>query len=210
MNISIPKEALATLPAARYEGHIRLIETAEDADFATAELSKSDIIGFDTETRPAFKKGQSHLVALLQLSTRDTCYLFRLNKIGMPASVRSLLENPDIKKIGLSIHDDFLNLRKTTELEPAGFVELQQYVKKWNITDASLTKLYGILFGQRLSKAQRLSNWEADELSASQQAYAALDAKACIDIYEYLESGRFNPAESPYLVAESDNPTINP
>lgn len=202
MNISISKQQLGALPSAQYSGRIVIVENPDDADTAVAELRKADLIGFDTETRPAFKKGQGYKVALVQLATHDTCYLFRLNKIGFPLSLKSLLEDEKKLKVGLSIHDDFRNLRKWAEIEPGGFVELQQYATRWSISDKSLSKLFGILFGQRLSKTQRLTNWEADSLTVAQQHYAALDAQACLKIYEFLRDGCFNPALSQYRVED--------
>ena len=165
------------------------------------------MIGFDTETKPSFKRGQSNKVALLQLATRSSCYLFRLNRIGIAEPIIRLLENESILKIGLSIHDDFHNLNKIREITPGGFIDLQQFVKKFMIADNSLSRIYGILFGQRISKGQRLTNWEAEELSLHQQGYAALDAQACIQIYDHLNSGKFNPQESPHLkdVPEPEN-----
>ena len=200
MNISISKQQLSALPQAHFSGSIVVIDSLSAAESAVEQLRKADLIGFDTETRPSFKKGQSHNVALLQLSSSDVCFLFRLNKIGMPESLKNLLEDSRKIKVGLSIHDDFRNLRKTFDIEPDGFVELQTFVTRWNITDKSLSKLYGILFGQRLSKSQRLSNWESDQLAESQLHYAALDAQACVHIYSYLNEGRFSPASSPYQV----------
>lgn len=202
MNISISKQQLGALPSAQYGGRIVIVDNPDDADTAVAELREADLIGFDTETRPAFKKGQNYKVALVQLATFDTCYLFRLNKIGFPLSLKSLLEDKKKLKVGLSIHDDFRNLRKWADIEPGGFVELQQYATRWGISDKSLSKLYGILFGQRLSKTQRLTNWEADSLTVAQQHYAALDAQACLKIYEFLRDGNFNPALSQYRVED--------
>ncbi len=200
MNISISKQQLAVLPPAHFTGSIIVIDTPSAVESAVEQLRKADLIGFDTETRPSFKKGQSYNVALLQLSSSDSCFLFRLNKIGMPDQLKELLEDPTKTKIGLSIHDDFRNLRKTYPFEPNGFIELQTFVTQWSIIDKSLSKLYGILFGQRLSKSQRLSNWEAEQLAESQQHYAALDAFACIQIFRYLNEGKFNPNSSPYQV----------
>ncbi len=197
--LSIPKTELNTLPAAVYEGEIKIIDREEDIDEAIEYLRKSDIIGFDTETKPAFKRGQTHLVSLLQLATANRCYLFRINKTGFTDNLRYLLEDASILKVGVSIHDDFLNLGKLAKFEPAGFIDLQQYVKQFRIKDNSLTRIYGILFGLRISKGQRLTNWEAPELTSHQQAYAALDAKACINIYKALSSGSFIPKKSPYL-----------
>lgn len=206
MNISISKQQLGALPSASYSGGIVVVDNSADADDAVARLRNADLIGFDTETRPAFKKGQSYKVALVQLATFDTCYLFRLSKMGFPPSLKDFLQDCGIMKVGLSIHDDFRNLRKWDDIEPGGFVELQQYAARWKISDKSLSKLYGILFGQRLSKTQRLTNWEADSLTPAQQHYAALDALACLKIYEFLRDGNFDPTSSPYRVEDNAHP----
>lgn len=196
--VTITKEELATLPTARFDKKVVTVEREEDIREAVDVLRKADVLGFDTETKPNFKKGHINNVALLQLSTREVCYLFRLNVIGLPEPVRSLLEDPEIKKIGLSIHDDFHNLRRLGELNPAGFIDLQPYVKNFLIADNSLTRIYAILFGQRISKGQQLTNWEAASLTANQQCYAALDALACIRIFDEISGGHFEPLKSPY------------
>ncbi|MGL4293738.1 MAG: 3'-5' exonuclease, partial [Bacteroidales bacterium] len=144
------------------------------------------VIGFDTETRPAFRKGQINKVALLQLSGEEYCFLFRLNIIGFPECLIDLLRDPSILKIGLSLRDDFMTMRRMAKFEPHGFIELQSYVKKFNIGEASLQKIFAILFGRKISKNQRLSNWEADSLTEGQKKYAATDAWACCRIYETL------------------------
>lgn len=197
--VSISKEELAALPAADFHASLRLIDNNDDVEAAVADLAASDIIGFDTETRPSFKRGISYKVSLLQLSTRKVCYLFRLNKIGLPESLVSLLADPAKLKIGVSIHDDFHNLTKLVDFTPEGFIDLQTYVKDFMIADNSLSRLYGIVFGKRISKAQRLTNWEADKLTKAQQTYAAMDALACIDLYDCLNAGNFDPRTSPYL-----------
>ncbi len=188
--ISLSKEELAAMPAAIFNGNIRLIDKAEDVAKAVAALRSCDVIGFDTETRPNFKKGQNHQVSLLQLSSRSTCYLFRINHTGLTHELIDLLEDESKLKVGLSTHDDFHNLRKIHEgLQPRGFVELQKEVRHIGIGDSALAKIYGILFGQRISKGQRLSNWEADELTEAQINYAALDAMACVEIYDRIQAG---------------------
>lgn len=197
--VSISKEKLCMLPPAEYKGRIVLVDDASKLTSAIEDLNSASIIGFDTETRPSFRKGQSFNVALIQLATPDCCYLFRTNSIGYPQELLKLLENKDILKIGLSIHDDFHNLRRVTEFQPDGFIDLQTYVKDFRIADNSLSRVYGILFGQRISKGQRLTNWEASELTEPQQNYAALDAYACIRIYEFLKEGKFDPYKSKYL-----------
>ncbi|MDE5976273.1 MAG: 3'-5' exonuclease domain-containing protein 2 [Muribaculaceae bacterium] len=202
--VTIPKDRLAALPAVQYEGEICVVDSSEMVLPAIEELRKSDLIGFDTETRPSFKKGHLNKVALIQLSTRNKCFLFRINIIGLAQPLIELLEDESITKIGLSTHDDFHNLNKLSPIQPGGFVELQNYVKQFRIADNSLARIYGILFGKRVSKGQRLTNWEAEKLTPAQQHYASLDAQACIKIYEYLQEGNFSAADSPYLTIESE------
>ncbi len=189
MNKTISKEELAALPTKEYAGYAVTVINQEQAEIAVQQIRESGLmVGFDTETRPAFQKGLSYKVALVQLSVGQVCYLFRLNKIGgMPECLVELLEDANVVKIGLSTHDDFQNLRKwLPSLSPKGFIELQQLVTNYGIADKSLAKIYALLFGVKLSKRQRLTNWEADQLTARQQAYAALDAVACVEIYEAL------------------------
>lgn len=201
--VAISKEALAALPPVEFDGEITQVTTPQLARKALAFLSDQPIVGFDTETRPNFRKGQNHTVALVQISTGRRAFLFRLCQIGFMPELKEFFENPDVMKIGLSLKDDFHNLRKLCDFEPQGFVEIQQMVRDYCITDSSLQKIYGILFGQRMSKGQRLSNWEAPELSPAQQLYAAIDAWACLRIYHHLKSGGFHPDQSPYLVVEA-------
>ena len=206
----ISNEQTALLPAVEFRGEIRIVEHERDIAAACKTLAEQPVIGFDTETRPSFRKGQIHKVALMQISTADRCFLFRLNKIGICAELKEFLENPDILKIGLSVHDDFNVLRRSGEINRQGFVELQNMVHRYDITDISLQKIYAIIFGERISKSQRLTNWEAAELSPAQQAYAALDAWACLKIYNYLKDGRFDPLSSPYRRRPEPKPAARP
>ncbi|MDE5657062.1 MAG: 3'-5' exonuclease domain-containing protein 2 [Muribaculaceae bacterium] len=208
INISIPKQLLPTLPQARFAGRITVIDSVDQARQALRALRRAGIVGFDTETRPSFRRGHPHKVALMQLSTDDRCFLFRLNKMGLSRALCNFLQDPSVIKVGLSVHDDFNVMRRSVlELRPQGFVELQTYVKSFHIKDISLQKIYAILFGEYMPKSQRLTNWEADELTQHQQSYAAMDAWACLRIYKYLESGSFVPVESPYLqpIGGADN-----
>lgn len=191
---TISKEQIATLPPATFPGRMIVVQTEKDALKACSFLEQHPVIGFDTETRPSFKKGLSRTIALMQLSTEDTCFLFRLNFIDIPECLIRILVNPDIKKIGLSLKDDFSAIRKRIEMEPKNFIELQAFVKKFGIEDNGLQRIYAILFGEKISKSQRLSNWEADVLSEAQQKYASLDAWACLHIYNKLI--RLNPSLS--------------
>ena len=182
-----------------FSGRSIVIDNAADARQATAYLSKQPLIGFDTETRPVFRKGESHKVALVQMSTQDECFLFRTNKMGLTEHLIKLLENPDVKKIGLSTKDDIHVLNQLAPCKPSGFIELQQYVKQFDIADMSLQRIYAIIFGEHISKGQRLTNWEAPTLTSHQIAYASLDAWACLRIYLTLSSGEFDPSASPYI-----------
>lgn len=191
MVTKISKEQVAELETAVFPGRIIVIQSESEAEKAVSYLEKFELIGFDTETRPSFTKGVVRKIALMQLSTNDTCFLFRLNLIGIPECLIRLLIASDITKIGLSLKDDFAAIRKRIQLEPKGFIELQSFVKKFGIEDNGLQRIYAILFGERISKGQRLSNWEADILTEAQQKYAALDAWACLQIYNKLV--RLNP-----------------
>lgn len=175
------------MPKVLFPGRIFVVYTESDAEKAVAYLKDQRIVGVDTETRPSFKRGITHKVALLQISTQDTCFLFRLNRIGMPDSLQEFLMS-DTLKIGLSLKDDFNSLRKRQDMHPdrGNWIELQEYVGKFGIEDRSLQKIYANLFGEKISKNQRLSNWEADVLSEGQKLYAATDAWACVEIYNCL------------------------
>lgn len=205
MKITITKEQLATLDRVSFNGNIHIVDTLPKLDMAITKLKEHNTLGFDTETRPSFKKGISHSVALMQISTLTDCYLIRINKIGMPSTLRMFLEDGTITKVGLSLKDDFGVIHTGYDAEMSGFVDLQKIVPTFNIADASLQKIYAILFDKRISKGQRLSNWEADTLSGAQQEYAAIDAWACLKIYQYLNSGNFIPTESKYVVNENED-----
>lgn len=183
---TISKEEIASLPIEEFPGRIITIQTEAEAAKAVDYLLGFDKVGFDTETRPSFRKGQHYKISLMQISTDDTCFLFRLNYIDIPDSLKDFLKSREILKIGLSLRDDFGAIRKRTNVEPENFLDLQNYVGQFGIEDASLQKIYAILFNRKISKGQRLSNWEADVLTESQKKYAALDAWACLKIYNLL------------------------
>ena len=178
------KNQIQTLPCVHFKGRIIVVFTERDADKAVSYLMKQPVLGFDTETRPTFKKGQMHQVALLQVATHNTCFLFRLNQIGLTDSIVHLLEDNTITKVGLSLQDDMRMLSQRRGFQQGSFVELQKEVKSIGIEDNSLQKIYANLFGGKISKGQQLSNWEADILTKAQQQYAAIDAWACIQIHE--------------------------
>ena len=185
---TVSKAEIAELPIEQFYGRIYVIYTEADAEKAVDYLNRQQMVGVDTETRPSFKRGRMHKVALLQISTEDTCFLFRLNRIGMPPSLQKFLTN-DVLKIGLSLKDDFMMLqkRKNVHAEEGNWIELQDYVGRFGIDDRSLQKIYANLFGKKISKSQRLTNWEAETLTEAQMIYAATDAWACVKIYRCLD-----------------------
>ncbi|MBO7467945.1 MAG: 3'-5' exonuclease domain-containing protein 2 [Bacteroidaceae bacterium] len=201
INKNIDKAEIAELEPVLFGGRIITVLSASEAEKAVNWLETQDEVGIDTETRPSFAKGRVNKVALLQVSTRDTCFLFRLNMIGLTPAIIRFLQAEKPLKIGLSLKDDFSRLKQIGNFNPEGYVELQNYVSKMGIEAMSLQKIYALLFGRKISKSQRLSNWEADVLSDAQKAYAATDAWACINIYDKLEalrqSGDYKITENP-------------
>jgi ribonuclease D len=173
-----------------FEGKTIVVDNAEQCTSAIAYLSKQKILGFDTETRPAFNRieSQSRKVALLQLSDDKRAYLFRLNKIGLPESVCNLLANPKVIKIGAAIHDDIRTLQRLTPFLPKSFIDIQKVVEEYGIMQyKALKTLSEIILNATISKSQRLSNWERSDLSGAQQRYAATDAWICREIYLKLQ-----------------------
>ena len=187
-NARIDKTEVSTMPTVAFEGRIITIDTAAAVDQAIKALSQESAVGIDTETRPSFRKGVQHDVSLIQLSTADTCFLIRLNRTGMPDSLVAFLENSSIKKIGLSLHDDYQGLCKRRKFKAGSFIDLQNEVEKFGIEEKSLQKIFAIMFQQRISKSQQLSNWENDVLTDKQKLYAATDAWACLKIYNELNN----------------------
>lgn len=180
------KTKIGSLPRVSFEGRIVTVITEKEAEKAVDYLLSQPILGIDTETRPSFKKGHVNEVALLQVSTHDVCFLFRLNLIGMSAAVIRLLEDTTVPKIGLSLRDDLMLLGRRAEFSRGRFIDLQNHVEEIGVEDMSLQKLYANFFGQKISKRDRLSNWEAEILKDKQKVYAATDAWACIMLYEEL------------------------
>lgn len=180
------KKLIATLPRVQFEGRIFIILNEQEAAKAVNYLLSQDILGIDTETKPSFKKGKSNQVALLQVSAKECCFLFRLNRLGLTDSIKRLLEDCSVPKIGLSLQDDMRMLQKRGKFTPGRYIEIQEEVKALGIEDMSLQKIYANIFEQKIAKNQQLSNWEADSLTDAQQKYAATDAWACIKIYEEL------------------------
>ncbi len=183
---SISNDEVAALEAVHFDGRIVVVDTTDALTKACKELSRQSLIGFDTETRPSFTAGVTNKVALLQLSTDECCYLIRLNKLPLSREILSILSNGNIAKIGADVKNDITALNRLRHFTAKGFIDLQDEVVKYGIEDKSLRKISGIVLGKKVSKAQRLSNWAAKQLTPQQQMYAATDAWVCIEIYHRL------------------------
>ena len=185
---TLSNDETAQLPAAQFGGEIVVVDQPEQIEAACEELGREAVIGFDTETRPSFKAGVHYRVSLLQLSTPKRCFLFRLCRIPLDKPILRLLENPKVKKVGAAVHGDLSGLKELRHFREAGFVDLQQIVSEWGIEEKSIRKMSALVLGKRVSKAQRLSNWEATSLTPQRQMYAATDAWVCGCIYEKLNN----------------------
>lgn len=186
MGLGITKNEINELPIEVFNGEIIVIDDVDDVEGAVEYLKQFKVIGFDTETRPVFRKNVTRKVALMQLATMDKCFLFRLNRIQYPDVLDDIICNNEVMKVGLSLRDDFAALRQRSDCSPLNFVDLQSFVKDYDIKEMSLQKIYAILFNKKIAKNQRLSNWEAKVLKDSQKMYAAIDAWASLRIYNYL------------------------
>ncbi|SFU17842.1 3'-5' exonuclease [Algoriphagus locisalis] len=185
----ITKEEVNALPLGQFEGELFLIDKIEDVEEVAEFLVQQRVIGFDTETKPAFKKGVTNQVSLLQLSTSTQAFLFRLNEIGFPDSIRNILEKESIVKIGAAVHDDIKGLAKLTDsFYPNSFFDLNDELKRVGFINIGVRNLCAMVLGIRISKSEQVSNWEADKLTIKQQRYAATDAWGCLEIFKKLKA----------------------
>jgi len=187
------KEHIKNFPILSFKGKIHLIKEKKDIKKALKILRRESVLGFDTETRPSFKKGENYTVSLLQLSTSEEAFLFRLNYLGLEDELVSLLEDPGILKVGVAILDDVRALSKLKRFDAKGFVELANIGSELGIVTCGLRNLAAIFLGVRISKKAQLTNWERPEFNSGQALYAATDAWICLEMYRYLESGKFLP-----------------
>ena len=185
--IHIDKNTIQTLPLTSFEGEVIIVDLPEKVQEAVEYLSQFTILGVDTEARPSFKRGVHYPTALVQVSTMERCYLFRLTHVGMPKELAQIFANPNICKVGLAFKDDLNGLRRRRDFKPANCIDLQSIVCKYGIMELGLQKIFAIVFGQRISKAQQLTNWENSHLTPEQAKYASTDAWATLKIYLELQ-----------------------
>lgn len=191
----ISSEEIQQLPAIKFEGEIVVVDSYPAMDAVYECLSRCEIIGFDTESRASFKKGEKNEISLLQLSGGGKAFLIRLNRVAVAGQIVRLLQSAKIKKVGVALKDDLHQLQTKGKFTPKGFVDLQKIVPQYGIEELSLKKMTAIVLNGNLSKAQRLSNWNARTLTAAQLNYAATDAWVCEEIYKKLKTVPVVPAD---------------
>lgn len=207
---SISPDEIKELPVAGFNGRIEIVDTPEKLGSACEHLMQCRVIGFDTETRPSFKAGVSYNVSLVQLSTDDVCYLVRLCSVRMERPLLRLLESKEVLKVGVDVVGDIRNLNKLRHFRAGGFVELQREVSAFGIEDKSLRKMAAIILGVGVSKAQRLSNWEAREMTFAQLRYAATDAWVCLKMFRALFPDEINYVSCDEVVVPPKTEEVQP
>jgi ribonuclease D len=201
----ITKEEVNQLPVVAFDGKITLVDNPEQVSEAVEKLRESEFLGVDTETRPSFTRGIRYKISLLQISNLEECFLFRLNHIGFPNELAQLLADEDIMKVGLALRDDFAGLNRLTKFKPANHVDIQTVAKEYGILELGLQKVFAIIFGRKISKAQQLTNWESPVLTEQQQRYAATDAWASLLIYmQLLREKKLSKKQVDKLVADAN------
>jgi ribonuclease D len=183
---NITLEEIKNLELKWFDREIIVVDNHQTFRRIINRISNCKTFGFDTETRPSFRKGRKNKVSLLQLATGNIACLFRINSIGIPDELIQILSDPGIIKSGVALHDDLKNLKNIRKFEPGGFIDLQGFVKDHGIQSSGLKKLTAIVLGFRISKSQQVTNWDAEDLSGPQQIYAATDAWVCYEIYKKL------------------------
>ncbi len=188
---NITKEDIRELPLLSFKGSIHVVESPDQLDDAIHALNSEKMLGFDTEKKPTFRKGEYNPTAMIQLSSIDDAYLFRLNKIGYPKPLFDLMSDPEVTKLGISIEDDIKELEKLSKFSPSGFMDVNDIAKDIGVKHIGVKKLAAIFLKQRISKGQQTSNWEIEVLSSSQKKYAATDAWICLRIYNEIRKNGF-------------------
>jgi len=191
----ISREEMDQMDLIQFEGPITVIQTKEDLESETDHLMTSQLLGFDTESRPSFKKGRVYPTSLIQLATAEHAWVIRVGRMGYPPRLMDLLSSDEIIKVGVGRNDDLRRLRSDHRFKPGGFLDLQDYVEAFRIGEKGLKKLSAIILGRRISKSQQVSNWDADILSEAQLRYAATDAWICLKIYQTLRKSLYRHHE---------------
>jgi ribonuclease D len=186
--VAITHEEINELPLGAFEGKVVVVSEEKNLPRVFAEINKHTIVGFDTETKPVFVRGQHNHVSLMQIALPDAVFLIRLKQTGMHSAIIAFLENEKILKAGVALRDDIKGLQKLKHYKPAGFIELAEMSKQAGLEVESVKKLTALLLGFRISKSAQTSNWEVETLNEKQISYAATDAWVCLEIYKRLNN----------------------
>lgn len=200
----IAKELIHWMPLAQFEGEVIIVDQPSQIAEAINYLQNQQIVGVDTEARPSFTRGVHYPTALLQIATRERCYLFRLSRIGMPKEIAQFFASPTVCKVGLAFKDDLNGLRRLRDFKPSNCIDIQNIVKKYGILELGLQKIFAICFGKKISKTQQLTNWENENLTLEQARYASTDAWATLLIYEDLLATRPLPRQEVEALLRAD------
>jgi ribonuclease D len=184
----ISREEVEKLGLIQYEGPIKVIQSEDEFESEIESITAHPILGFDTESKPSFKKGKVFPTSMIQLSSSEMAWLIRVSRLGYPERLKELLSSGETIKVGSGLNDDLRRMRSDFQFEPAGFLDLQRYVEAFQIREKGLKKLSAIVLGRRISKSQQVSNWDAEILTEAQLRYAATDAWICLEIYNALRN----------------------
>jgi ribonuclease D len=179
----ISREAMAALPISRYEGEVVLVAAHRELVRAMNDIQRESIVGWDTETRPAFRVGEVHKPSLVQVATTRAVYLFQLQKLDVSAAIKEIFAAPGIVKAGISVKDDLRQLKMLFPLAPASVLDLGKVAQSHKMAQTGLRNLAGIFLGFRVPKGAKTTNWAAPRLTQQQITYAATDAWACRELY---------------------------
>ena len=180
---SISREDMSDLPIRRYEGTVHVVATPSDLERAMEDICRAGVVGFDTETRPAFRPGESYLPSLVQFATGEAVYLFQVQQQDYSAAMRHILSSDSITKVGVSVSDDLRNLKKLFGFEERAVLDLGTVAKRNGMKQSGVRNLAGIFLGIRIPKGAKTTNWAANRLTTQQIVYAATDAWACRELY---------------------------
>ncbi len=202
----LSKEYINSLPVIRFDGEVEVVNLSEQEEEVIRQLRNETFVGFDTESRPAFKKGTSYPISLVQLATQNRAYLFQLEKTGFSDALADFLADNTIKKIGIGVKNDIEKLQELKRFTPAGFIDLSQIAKEKGIIQIGARGLTARYIGRRLVKTAQKTNWAHPHLTRKQQIYAACDAWICLQIYPHLMA---DPTDYHQFIEEESEETVD-
>ena len=188
---TIEKERIKELPSLQFQGKVEICDTTEKVISAIPHLLESEVLGFDTESRPSFKKGVKYPVSLLQIASQSRVYIIQLQRSDFPGELVKLFENDSVTKVGIGIRDDIRELKSLVSFNPQNLVDLNEWAPELGFEKIGARNLSAMILGGRISKQQQTSNWANETLTQAQIDYAATDAWICVEIYLKLKSNGF-------------------